>query len=293
LVARQTNKTNGIWEFDLAGRSTRQIIPTTKDELKVEDITSDNRLLITRLDNQGKKGLWLTNLDGSNEKLVTPFNADNSGGAQEAAITNDERFCYYVSDNDVWRIGLDGSGKEKLTNTPSVVRAFGGISRDSSYVLFDTVSPWSIQKLDLATRLVTPVLESESASFFLFGFTRNNELIAYSAVDEKSRRFQFLLARFDGNTISEQKPLVDVPRSNGFLFSRDGNKVYFTPYASNPTEINDGEMSEKDLVSGKTSKITNFNIDRILNYTISRDGTKLYLVRGNRTDEVVLIRTLE
>jgi hypothetical protein len=101
LVARQTNKTNGIWEFDLVGRSTRQIIPTTKDELKVEDVTSDNRLLITRLDNQGKKGLWLTNLDGSNEKLVTPFNADNSGPLQQAAITNDERFCYYVSDNDV------------------------------------------------------------------------------------------------------------------------------------------------------------------------------------------------
>jgi len=52
-------------------------------------------------------------------------------------------------------------------------------------------------------------------------------------------------------------------------------------------------MSEKNLVSGKTSKITDFNIDKILNYTISRDGTKLYLVRGNRTDEVVLIRNVE
>jgi hypothetical protein len=80
---------------------------------------------------------------------------------------------------------------------------------------------------------------------------------------------------------------------DGFLFSRDGNKVYFTPYSKDPTEFNNGEMSEKDLVSGKISKITNFNIDKILNYTISRDGTKLYLVRGNRTDEVVLIRNLE
>ena len=120
-------------------------------------------------------------------------------------------------------------------------------------------------------------------------------LIAYSAVDEKSpsKRFGFFQARFDGNKISEQKRLVDVPRSNGFLFSRDGNKVYFTPYAKDPTEFNNGEMSEKDLVSGKISKITNFNIDKILNYTISRDGTELYLVRGNRTDEVVLIRNLE
>jgi len=52
-------------------------------------------------------------------------------------------------------------------------------------------------------------------------------------------------------------------------------------------------MAEKDLVSGKLSKITNFNIEKILNYIISRDGTKLYLVRGNRTDEVVLIRNLD
>jgi len=27
--------------------------------------------------------------------------------------------------------------------------------------------------------------------------------------------------------------------------------------------------------------------------TVSRDGTKLYLVRGNRTDEVVLIRNID
>jgi len=175
-----------------------------------------------------------------------------------------------------------------------VAKAFGGISRDSSYVLFDIVGS-SIQKLDLATRLVTPILAREDASFFLFGFTRNKDLIAYSAVDEKSqgKGFQFLLARFDGNRVSGQQPFVNVTRSNGFLFSRDGNKVYFTPYAKDPTEFNNGEMSEKDLVSGKISKITNFNIDKILNYTISRDGTKLYLVRGNRTDEVVLIRNLE
>jgi len=31
----------------------------------------------------------------------------------------------------------------------------------------------------------------------------------------------------------------------------------------------------KDLGSGKLSKITNFNIEKILNYTISRDGKKL------------------
>ena len=52
-------------------------------------------------------------------------------------------------------------------------------------------------------------------------------------------------------------------------------------------------MAEKDLISGKLSKITNFNIEKILNYTISRDGKRLYLVRGNTTDEVVLIKNLE
>jgi len=112
------------------------------------------------------------------------------------------------------------SGKEKLTITPSVVKAFGGISPDSSYVLFTIVSQSSIQKLDLATRLVTPVLESESATFFLFGFARNNELIAYSSVDLKSQshHFGFFLARFDGNKVSEQKPLVDAHGATDSFF---------------------------------------------------------------------------
>ena len=53
------------------------------------------------------------------------------------------------------------------------------------------------------------------------------------------------------------------------------------------------EIAEKNLVSGKLSKITNFNIENILNYNTSRDGKKLYIVRGDTTDEVVLIRNVK
>ncbi len=291
MVALQTNKSNGIWEFDLASKSARQIIPTTKDELKVEDETSDNRLLITRTDNKGKDALLLVNADGTNEKFLTLYNGENSASLQRAAITNDEKYCYYVSDNDLWRINLDGSGKENLTNTPSIKKMFGGIAPDSSYILFNKTEPWAIQKFDVAARSVTPVLEKEGNYFVFFGFARNTNLIAYTAGDEKSA--DFLLARFDGQKLNEPKNFVNITRSTGFVFSPDGNKVYFTPYGNSPDEINKMEMAEKDLVSGKLSKITNFNIEEILNYTISRDGKKLYLVRGNTTDEVVLIKNVE
>lgn len=295
LVALQTSNTNGIWELDLANKSARQIIPTTKDRLKVEDATAANRLLLTRTDNKGKDGLLLVNADGTNEKFLTLYNGENSGPLQRAAITNDEKYCYYVSDNDVWRINLDGSGKEKLTDTPSIKKIFGAIAPDSTYVLFGTVDPYSIQKLDLATRSVTPVLARDGYSFIVCGFARNKNLIVYTARNERNpgQFASFLLARFDGQSLIEPKPFVNITRSKGFLLSNDESKIYFTPYSGSPSEINDTEMAEKDLVSGKLSKITNFNIERILNYTISRDSTKLYLVRGNRTDEVVLIRNLE
>ncbi len=292
LVVRQTNKTNGIWEFDLTTRSTRQIVPTTKNELKVEDVTTDGRLLIARTDDRGKNGLWLSNLDGSNEKLLTLFFADNSGPLQQAAITNDQQYCYYVSDNDVWRINLDGSGKENLTNTPSIAKAFGGLSPDGSYILFDNVDPWSIQKLDVSTKEMTPVLETENISHVVFGVARSTGMIVHTSTNEKIKGSPFFLTRFDGNKIGEPKQFVNVTRSKGFLFSKDGSKVYFTPYSSNPKEINDTEMAETDLATGKISKLTNFNIEKILNYTISRDGTKLYLVRGNTTDEVVMIKNV-
>lgn len=292
LVARQTNKTNGIWEFDLVTKASRQIIPTTKNELKVEDVTSDGRLLIAKTDDRGKSGFWFTNLDGTNEKLLTLFTADNSGPLQQAAITNDESYCYYVSDNDVWRIKLDGTGKENLTNTPSIAKAFGGISPDSSYVLFDNVDPWSIQKLDVTTRIVTPVLETENTSHIVFGFARSADLIVHASTNKTTSGSPFFLTRFDGDKVGAGDQFVNITRSKGFVFSKDAKKIYFTPYSSNPNEINDTEMAEKDLVTGKISKITNFNIERILNYTISRDGTKLYLVRGNTTDEIVMVRNV-
>ncbi len=52
------------------------------------------------------------------------------------------------------------------------------------------------------------------------------------------------------------------------------------------------EMGEKDLISG-LSKITNFNIERIRNYNTSRDGKKLYIVRGNVSDKLVPIRNVD
>ncbi len=295
LVALQTSKTNGIWELDLADKSVRQTIPTTKNELKVEDATSDNRLLITRTDDKGKDGLLLVNADGSNEKFLTLYNGENSGPLQRAAISNDEKYCYYVSDNDVWRINLDGSGKENLTNSPSIKKMFGTIASDSTYILFNTVDPYSIQKLDIATRRITPVLERVDYTFVMLGYARNKDKIAYVAIDEKDKNqvTEHLLANFDGQKLGEGKPFVNINRSKGFVFSKDGTKIYFTPYSGNPTEINDREMGQKDLVSGKISKITNFNIEKILSYTTSRDDKKLYIVRGNATDEVVLIKNLQ
>lgn len=289
LVARQINKTNGIWEFDLTSKSARQTVPTTRDDLKVEDITSDNRLLITRTDNRGKDGLWLMNADGTNEKLLTIYNGENSGPVQRAGITNDEKYCYYVSDNEVWRIKLDGSEKEKMTDSPSILKAFGSIAPDSTYILFNTVNPYSIQKLDVSTKIVTPVLAQANFSFFLFGFTRNKNLIAYTKSDEKTGDSGFWLTDFDGQRLTEPRKLVDIARTLGFPFSPDGNKVYFSPSEG----VNTMEMGEKDLISGKKSRITNFNIERILNYNISRDGKKLYLVRGNLSDEMVLIKNVE
>ena len=295
LIALQKNKTNGVWELDLASKSARQTIPTTKDELRVEDATSDNRLLITRTDIKGKDGLFLVNADGTGEKFLTLYNGENSGPLQRAAITNDEKYCYYVSDNDVWRIHLDGSGKEKLTDTPSIKKVFGAIAADSTSILFGTADPYTIQKLDVTTRVATPVLEREGYSFVVFGIARTKDLIAYTAFNENdaTQGATFRLARFDGQRFSDPMPFVNITRSKGFVFSNDGNKVYFTPYSGNPTEFNDTEMAEKDLVSGKLSKITNFNIEKILNYTISRNGTKLYLVRGNTTDEVVMVKNVE
>ena len=266
MVARQTNSTNGLWEFDIARKTARQTIQTTKDDLKIEDVTAAGRLLVARTDNQGSTGFWLMDANGANERLLTLFNADNSGPFQQAAISADEKYCYYVSDNDVWRIGLDGSGKERLTNTPSVAKAFGGMAPDSSYVLFSNVDPWSVQKLDIASRQIMPVLENKAYEYVLAGVARDKDLIAYSApADPKDpTKFGFFLATYNGTATGEPKPFVNVTRTKGFLFSNDGNKVYFTPYSGAAGEINDTEMAVKDLVTGKISKLTDRELQMLL-----------------------------
>lgn len=95
-------------------------------------------------------------------------------------------------------------------------KAFGAISPDSTYVLFDIVQPYSIQKLDLANRNVTPVLEKA----FGLGFARNTNLMTYSIPSETSQGqdIKFLLTRFDGQRLSEPTTFVNITRTRGFVF---------------------------------------------------------------------------
>jgi Tol biopolymer transport system component len=45
-----------------------------------------------------------------------------------------------------------------------------------------------------------------------------------------------------------------------------------------------------NLSDGKTSKITDFNLESLFRFAVSPDGKKVYLVRGSNTREVVLIK---
>ncbi|MEW6212316.1 MAG: hypothetical protein AB1631_28570 [Acidobacteriota bacterium] len=53
------------------------------------------------------------------------------------------------------------------------------------------------------------------------------------------------------------------------------------------------DIWQYDFSSGKSHKITDFNLDAIYNFAISRDGRNLYIVRGSAISEAVLIKSTE
>ncbi len=296
IATIQATTNSGIWEFDVATKTAKQISPTNEERkgYSALNVTPDGKLIFSKFDGKNNVDLWRMNTDGSGEKVLLADNGEN----RSRFVSPDGSFIIFEAvrsgSQELWKMNADGTNQVQLTNSKDFQKWFCGITSDNKYILFKIQdfngSKTSIEKLNLETGETSTVWSDEKIYLQNAVLSPDGKTVLYAAApiafeNGMISQASLFVASFDGTKLSDSRVLQKVANVRQVRFSPDGKSLLYIEVE------NDGaDIYRLNLNDGKTSKITNFNLESLFRFTTSPDGKKIYLVRGNNNREVVLIK---
>jgi Tol biopolymer transport system component len=191
-------------------------------------------------------------------------------------------------------MNADGSNQVQITNSPEFLKTFAGVTPDNKSLIYKNQdlngSQTSLVKLNLETNETITIWQDDKTFLQNAILSPDGKQIIYAAApiafeNGVISQASLFIANFDGTKMSDVKTLQKVAGVRLIRFSNDGKSLFYIEVE------NDGaDIWRMNISDGKTTKVTNFNLESIFRFTISPDGKKAYFVRGNNTREVVLIK---
>ncbi len=300
--------TNSIWEYDLQTKKAIQINATSNLDSGAEGITTtlDNKIIFCQLDGKGNRDLWQMNSDGSGAKLLV----FGKGKIENPIVSADGNHIYFTTNaseasptirtNAIWRVNRDGSNPEQFTAPMDAKQLLIGVYPDNRNLLFlDWINQsgldYRANRLNLDSHQTLSIFDDKTLMLMRMDLSPNGKIVLYATYNRASGQIPnsntiYTLADFDGTRL-KATPLK-LPRFWAAhhwpgRFAPDSKSVYYFPYTT-PNEV-----WQVELDHGKSTRIAGFDFAKIYNFTVSRDGKKLYLALGNTTDEVLLVKNIE
>jgi eukaryotic-like serine/threonine-protein kinase len=296
IATIQATTNSGIWEFDLATKNAKQITPTNEERKGYSALTAtpDGKLQFSKFDAKENVDLWQMNSDGTNEKLLVGGNGDN----RSRFAASDGSFIILDSvrngSQEFWKANADGTNQVQLTKSPEFQKTFAGVTPDNKSLIYKQQdfngSQTSIVKLNLETNEVTTIWQDDKQYLQSGILSPDGKTLIYAAApiafeNGVISQASLFIASFDGAKLGETKVLQKVADVRQVRFAQDGKSLLYIE-----TENDGADIWRMNLSDGKTSKVTNFNLESLYRFTLSADGKKIYLVRGSNMREVVLIK---
>lgn len=287
---------SGIWEFDLATKAVKQISQTNEERKGFSslNVLPDGKLIFSKSDGKENLDLWQMNADGTNEKPLLTGKGENRG----RFISSDGSFIVLDSirngSQEFWKMNSDGTNQVQLTDSPEYQKVLLGIMPDNKSLIYRQQSyngsEIALIKLNIETKEKTTVWADDKTYLQSGILSPSGKQIIYAAApiafeNGVISQASLFVANFDGTKMSDVKTLQKVANVRSIRFAPDEKSLLYIE-----TDNEGADVWRLNLSDGKTSKVTNFNLESIFRFTNSPDGKKLYLVRGNTTREVVLIK---
>jgi serine/threonine protein kinase/Tol biopolymer transport system component len=228
--------------------------------------------------------IWVMDEDGSHQRLLTVDDHTN----RWPAVSPDGRAVFFESwrggDNNIWRMGIDGSELKRLTN--GVGDTLPCCSPDGKWVFYEYLSAgqWMIGKISPeggATVPWTGKLRYNPA------ISPDGKLIAGYYWDAETRRDLLNVCSIDGG---EPKQTFNLPPGDYEYI-----KLRWTPDGKALTYTGQGAVTNiwiQPLAGGPARQLTNFATDVIWDFDWTPDK-RLILARGPVSQDIVLISSRE
>jgi eukaryotic-like serine/threonine-protein kinase len=283
IVTVQEERTNRIWKAALGDDDGRaQKLSNEKYDGQPE-WAPDGRIVFVR-NSGGNVDVWIMNADGGGQRQLT----HDAALDYDVAVTPDGRYIVYASDRSglphIWRMNLDGSDARQLTFGDTFDDGNPAVTPDGKWVIYNSwqTGRWSPRKVSIDGGQPQQLFVGQAA---VGAVSPDGQTVVCQYLDERTQPAQWRAALFPTGG-GEAVKLFDLEIPRGFAedgvgWSADGKSIYF---------ISDDNVYALPVAGGKPKQVTDLKAESLFYMSVSSDGKRFALARGQIADDVVLIR---
>lgn len=280
LAVVQNHVVSNIWTLDGNGAGAKQVM---SEAGRFNEIIwlSDDRIAYTS-NAGGISDIWTMSADGSGVRQLTV----GANARLGLAVTADEKQFIFAAERDgkynLWRVNIDGSNLERITNGDG--EYYPQCTPDGRWIVYQSGGNYpTLRKMPIGggdSEAITKTTASRPS------LSPDGRFVAYHYLDsgfEKSRWGIGIINLEDGKRVKRfDFPPTVVERL--VKWTRDGRSIAFL---NSPGGVPNIWLQPID--GGDPKALTDFPSDDIIAFNWNTDGTRLAVIRGVETSDVILI----
>jgi serine/threonine protein kinase len=293
MIATKYDTISSIWSLANGTKELKQMVDESKTLLGYEGMsqTADGRLLYSR--KIGKEvNIFALNESDRSEKQLTKDSGNNyfpfvSPNGKYIVFTSNRNGAYFI-----WRMDADGTNPVQLSNAADGMDGDPQMTGDGETVLFfrqkNDGSRATMMKVSINGGESAPALPDSQAATLTPRVSADGKHLAFFAFtyDGKTSNFEssVKIAGLEGNKIVETAKQIKKEFPGNFQWSPDGKSLTFLNKAGIDNIWN------TSLADGKETPLTDFKSGNISFFVWSRDGKRLFIIRGIVNSDLILIK---
>ena len=282
IVSVDDTNSLDIWAAPGGDSSKAKQVASGEAPLSLVSILSNDRIVYYSRNGE----VYAANYDGANRTLIA--GADRH--ITFANACNDGKHIVYstrtATGSNVWRMDADGSNPVQLTQNNTSIVPF--CTPDGQNLTYFQIEDRSISLMPIAggtaTKLDVPNLNGP-----IIGFTRDGQVFFYRANAQTgvAARDHYIGRRLaSGAVVFDIETPLGSPLTTAFThFSPDGKGLDMSLVRGGASNI-----WRLPVPSGTIKQITNFPSGLIRSFAWAPDGKTLFLSRGFRTSNIILLQ---
>lgn len=245
--------------------------------------TPDEKLVLSS-NITGTYAIWMMDPDGGNRKQIT----FNDGTNFEPEMSPDGRYIVYVAFEGrhphLWRINADGTNAKQLTTGGD--EDLPRFTPDGKWVVYHSINQarYNIRKVSIDGGEPV-ILVNETAT--QPDVSPDGKFIACFGRVRGGTSWKIIITSIESatNSLTFDLPPTVEPEWPGVRWAADGQSLTYVATAQGISNI-----WRQRLSGGEPKPVTIFKESRIFFFDWSRNDSKLVLVRGNDTRDLILVR---